>query len=73
MSSNTNFDRPQRIDVKNLLEATGYDVEDSFPSTLPDVSAETRHVDAATPIVLIDDEEIGDQDDLMRWLARNAH
>lgn len=66
MSNNATLDRPQGIDLKNLLETPGYDGEDqplaTRPLEVPD-----------TPMILVDDEPIGDRDELMRWLARNAH
>jgi hypothetical protein len=50
--------------VKELLENVGYEL------TQPD-GARDAHGDDTPPLIF--DEPIGGNDDLRRWLARNAH
>jgi hypothetical protein len=65
---------PHGVDVKNLLENAANDVE-AYRSTRPPETDtfEAQRDFASTPLLLIDDEPIGEWDDLRRWLARNAH
>jgi len=66
MASNATVDRADGNEVENLLETPRYDVEE-FQSA-------AQYGVEATPMLFVNDEEpIGDRDDLMRWLARNAH
>jgi hypothetical protein len=70
MANNSTLDRPQVVDVKNLLEATDYDGD---PVTRPGTDAFNEHGVETSPLLFVDDEKIEDPDDLRRWLARNAH
>ena len=67
MANNSTVDRPHAADVKNLLETAGYDLDDR------PVALDAHHDTEAIAPLFVDDEEIDDRDDLMRWLARNAH
>jgi hypothetical protein len=71
MPNNASHYRPYVVDTKNLLEAPGYDLADHDPAILPEAGALKSQQEV--PPLLVDDEPIGDHEDLMRWLARNAH
>jgi len=73
MSSNAPGFTPG-VEVKELLESAAYDVEFHDPRTGPGLDeATTKHGIETSPLLLVDDEPINGDDDLKRWLARNAH
>lgn len=58
---------PSGTDLKDLLENAGYDAERH------DAALEKpNRIESMQPLV-VEDEPIGDVDELRRWLARNAH
>src|SRR5437868_8017688 len=64
---------PYGVEVKDLLEQAGYEVKDHHLTTRPEVDEfKARHGVATTPLIFIDEEQIGGCDDVKRWLARNA-
>jgi glutaredoxin len=61
------------IDARNLLQEAGLEYGDhDRPASELDASASQNGVETS-PLLFIDDEPIGGQDELQRWLARNAH
>jgi len=65
---------PDGVEVKDLLEQVGYEVKDDHLTARSEVDElDARHGVATNPLIFIDDEQIGGCEDVMRWLARNAH
>lgn len=62
---------PFGVRAKQMLEGSGYEIEDRILSTREEVDAfkEEQGV-ATTPQVFIEGERIGGSDDLERWLAQ---
>ena len=62
---------PFGVRAKDMLEATGYDVDDRILRSREEVDAfeEEQGVDT-TPQVFIGNERIGGSDDLQRYLER---
>jgi hypothetical protein len=63
---------PSGLDAKNLLEDAINEVDNDL-TTQSKVGAFHSHDSVETTLLFIDDEPINGNDDLKRWLARNAH
>ena len=63
---------PFGVRAKELLEATGYDVDDRILRSRDDVDAfEAEHGVDTTPQVFIAGKRVGGSDELARYLARD--
>ena len=60
---------PFGVRAKQLLEQSGFEVEDRILATRMEVDAfKEEHGVATTPLIFVDDELIGGSDDLRRYL-----
>jgi glutaredoxin 3 len=61
---------PYGVRAKAMLEAAGFAVDDRILASREAVEVfKAEHGVATTPLIFIDGEEIGDSDDLERFLA----
>jgi glutaredoxin len=61
---------PYGVEAKNLLEESGYDVEDNHLTSREQTELfKAQHGVATTPLIFIGDERVGGCDDLRRRLA----
>lgn len=64
---------PYGVRAKQMLEESGYQVDDQILSSREEVDAfESEHGLSTTPLIVIDGETVGGSDDLQRYLAEHA-
>lgn len=64
---------PFGLRAKQLLEESGFEVEDNILGSREEVDAfEAEHGLSTTPLVFIDGEKVGGSEDLQRYLAESA-
>jgi glutaredoxin 3 len=64
---------PSGIDAKNLLEDAINEVDNDLTTQSKVGAFHAQDGVETSPLIFIDDEPIGGNEDLRRWLARNAH
>ena len=64
---------PFGLRAKQMLEESGFEVEDNILGSREEVDAfKAEHGLSTTPLVFIDGEKVGGSEDLQRYLAENA-
>ena len=62
---------PFGVHAKELLEQAGFEVEDNLLKSREETDAfKAEHDVQTTPLIFIDDEQIGGSDDLEAYLAK---
>lgn len=63
---------PYGVRAKQMLEESGFQVDDQILSSREEVDAfESEHGLSTTPLIVIDGETVGGSDDLQRYLAEH--
>ncbi len=64
---------PFGVRAKQMLEDSGFAVDDQILSSREEVDAfKAEHQLSTTPLIVIDGEPVGGSEDLLRYLAENA-
>ncbi len=64
---------PFGVRAKQMLEDSGFEVDDQILSSREEVDAfKAEHGLTTTPLIVIDGEKVGGSEDLQRYLAENA-